>query len=32
MPKIKFPTGALVHVYEKGWMNMKEVKLWIGDT
>lgn len=30
MPKIKFPSGVLVHVQENGWMDEAGVKILLG--
>ena len=27
-PKEKIPSGVIVHVHEKGWMNEEGVKIW----
>ena len=27
-PKQKIPSGVIVHVHEKGWMNEESMKIW----
>ena len=32
MPKEKFPSGVLVHVHEKGWMDEAGTKKWLDEV